>query len=131
MIVIRRMVDRRRAYTAIFLPGEPPKIFPTNDAEHARILQVYKQDRLHAGIINDCSELAFPTQPATPASTASTAPRAAPAPCPLAQPSRQVSAKKKIPVAAPTIKRLSPKTPARPRKATAQSLWLIPAVPPS
>ena len=131
MIVIRRLVERRRAYTAIFLPGEPPKIFPTNDAEHARILQVYKQDRLHAGIINDFSELAFPTQPATPASTASTAPRAAPAPWPLAQPSRQVPAKKKIPVAAPTIKRLSPKTPARPRKATAQSLWLIPAVPPS
>ena len=131
MIVIRRMADRRRAYTAIFLPGEPPKIFPTNDAEHARILQVYKQDRLHAGIINDFSELAFPTQPATPASTASTAPRAAPAPWPLAQSSRRVPAKKKIPVAAPTIKRLSPKTPARPRKATAQSLWLIPAVPPS
>ena len=97
MIVIRRMVDRRRAYTAIFLPGEPPKIFPTNDAEHARILQVYKQDRLHAGIINDFSELAFPTQPATPASTASTAPRAAPAPWPLAQSSRRVPAKKKIP----------------------------------
>ena len=131
MIVIRRMVDRRRAYTAIFLPGEPPKIFPTTDAEHARILQVYKQDRLHAGIINDFSELAFPTQPATPASTASTAPRAAPAPWPLAQSSRRVPAKKKIPVAAPTIKRLSPKTPARPRKATAQSLWLIPAGPPS
>lgn len=131
MIIIRRMVDRRRAYTAIFLPGEPPKIFPTNDAEHARILQVYKQDRLHAGIINDFSELEFPTQPATPVSTASTGPRAAPAPWPLAQPSRRVPAKKKIPVAAPTIKRLSPQNPARPRKPTAQSLWLIPAVPPS
>ncbi|MSU67148.1 MAG: hypothetical protein CK548_07735 [Opitutia bacterium] len=130
MIVIRRMVDRRRAYTAIFLPGEPPKIFPTNDAEHARILQVYKQDRPHAGIINDFSELEFPPQPATPISTAPTAPRAAPAPWPLAQPSRRVPAKKKIPVAAPTIKRLSPTNPARPRKATAQSLWLIPAVPP-
>jgi hypothetical protein len=81
MIVIRRMVDRRRAYTAIFLPGEPPKIFPTNDAEHARILQVYKQDRLHADIINDFSELAFPSQPAEPTSTG---PRAAPAPWPLA-----------------------------------------------
>lgn len=128
MIVIRRMVDRRRAYTAIFLPGEPPKIFPTNDAEHARILQVYKQDRLHADIINDFSELAFPTQPATPTSTG---PRAAPAPWPLAQPSPRVPAKKKTPVAAPIIKGLSPKNPARPRKPTAQSLWLIPAVPPS
>jgi len=128
MIVIRRMVDRRRAYTAIFLPGEPPKIFPTNDAEHARILQVYKQDRLHAGIINDFSELAFPSQPAAPTSTG---PRAAPAPWPLAQPSPRVRAKKKTPVAAPIIKGLSPKTPARPRKPTAQSLWLIPAVPPT
>lgn len=60
MIVIRRMVDRRRAYTAIFLKGEPPKIFPTSDAEHARILQVYKQDRPHEGILNDFSEDVFP-----------------------------------------------------------------------
>ena len=43
MIVIRRMVDRRRAYTAIFLKGEPPKIFPTSDAEHARILRAVLQ----------------------------------------------------------------------------------------
>ncbi len=59
MIVIRRMVDRRRAYTAIFLKGEPPKIFPTSDAEHARILQVYKQDKPHEGILNDFSDDAF------------------------------------------------------------------------
>ena len=63
MIVIRRMVDRRRAYTAIFLKGEPPKIFPTSDAEHARILQVYKQDRPHEGILNDFSETDFPPPP--------------------------------------------------------------------
>lgn len=50
------MVDRRRAYTAIFLKGEPPKIFPTSDAEHARILQLYKQDRPHEGILNDFSD---------------------------------------------------------------------------
>ncbi len=56
MIVIRRMVDRRRAYTGIFLKGEPPKIFPTSDAEHARILQVYKQDRPHEGILNDFTD---------------------------------------------------------------------------
>ena len=56
MLVIRRLVDRRRAYTGIFLPGEPPKIFPTTDHEHARILQVYKQDRSYDGIVNDFSE---------------------------------------------------------------------------
>lgn len=55
MIVIRRMVDRQRAYTAIFLPGEPPKIFPTSEYEHARILEIYLQDRPRAGVHNDFS----------------------------------------------------------------------------
>ncbi len=55
MIVIRRMVDRHRAYTAILLPGEPPKIFPSSDQEHARVLQIYLQDRPHAGVHNDFS----------------------------------------------------------------------------
>ena len=59
MVVIRRMVDRRRAYTGIFLPGEPPKIFPTTDHEHARILEIYLQDRPHAGIHNDFSDYAI------------------------------------------------------------------------
>jgi hypothetical protein len=56
MFVIRRMVDRRRAYTAILLPGEPPRIFPSSDHEHARILQIYKQDRPHEGICNDFTD---------------------------------------------------------------------------
>ena len=56
MVVIRRMIDRHRAYTAIFLPGESPKIFPTTDQEHARVLQIYKQDRAHAGIENDFTD---------------------------------------------------------------------------
>ena len=56
MIVIRRMTDRQRAYTAIFLPGEPPKIFPTSDHEHARILQIYLQDRPYDGVANDFTD---------------------------------------------------------------------------
>lgn len=56
MIVIRRMVDRHRAYTAIFLPGEPPKIFPTSDQEHARIMQIYLQDRAYEGVANDFTD---------------------------------------------------------------------------
>ena len=56
MMVIRRMVDRHRAYTAIFLPGEPPKIFPTSDQEHARIMQIYLQDRGYEGVHNDFSD---------------------------------------------------------------------------
>jgi hypothetical protein len=56
MILIRRQIDRERAYTAIFLPGEPPRVFPTSDYEHARILQIYKQDRAHPGIENDFSD---------------------------------------------------------------------------
>ena len=65
MVVIRRMLDRQRAYTAIFLPGEPPKIFPTTDQEHARILQIYLQDRPHAGVVNDFSEFRLGA-PSTP-----------------------------------------------------------------
>jgi hypothetical protein len=65
MIVIRRMVDRQRSYTGIFLPGEPAQIFPTTDYEHARILQIYKQDRPHEGIINDFTDLDA-AAPATP-----------------------------------------------------------------
>ncbi len=66
MVVIRRMVDRRRAYTGIFLPGEPPKIFPTTDYEHARILEIYLQDRPHAGIHNDFTDFALGPDPVRP-----------------------------------------------------------------
>jgi hypothetical protein len=65
MLVIRRMVDRQRAYTAILLPGEPPRIFPTTDYEHARILQIYKQDRPYEGVCNDFSD--DPSPPPRPA----------------------------------------------------------------
>ncbi len=64
MVVIRRLVDRHRAYTGIFLRGEPPRIFPTTDQEHARILQIYLQDRPHAGVHNDFSEFAIGTDAA-------------------------------------------------------------------
>ncbi len=67
MILIRRQIDRDRAYTAIFLPGEPPRVFPTSDYEHARILQIYKQDRAHPGIENDFSD-DLPTRPPLPTS---------------------------------------------------------------
>ncbi len=57
MLVIRRLVDRDRAYTALFLPGEPARIFPTSDYEHARILQIYLQDKRYPGVVNDFTEL--------------------------------------------------------------------------
>lgn len=64
MLVVRRMVDRHRAYTALLLPGEPPRIFPTTDYEHARILQIYRQDRPYEGICNDFTDLdADPRRP--------------------------------------------------------------------
>ena len=68
------MVDRHRAYTAILLPGEPPRIFPTSDHEHARVLQIYLQDRAHSGICNDFSAYAigadaFPTATSLPPKT--------------------------------------------------------------
>jgi hypothetical protein len=63
MLVIRRMVDRRRAYTALLLPGEPPRIFPTTDQEHARILQIYKQDRPYEGVCNDFTAFGLLPEP--------------------------------------------------------------------
>lgn len=72
MILIRRQIDRDRAYTAIFLPGEPPRVFPTSDYEHARILQIYKQDRAHPGIENDFSD-DRPQRPALPNRTSAPA----------------------------------------------------------
>ncbi len=65
MIVIRRLVERDRAFTAILLPGEPARIFPTNDYEHARILQIYKQDRRYPDVLNDFSD--FDLQHSLPA----------------------------------------------------------------
>lgn len=56
MIVIRRAVDKDRAYTVIFLKGEPPKWIPTSDYEHARILEIYKQDKKYEGIHNDFTD---------------------------------------------------------------------------
>ncbi len=65
MLVIRRMVDRHRAYTALLLKGEPPRIFPTSDAEHARILQIYKQDRPYEDVANDFTDFGLaPRKPA-------------------------------------------------------------------
>ena len=55
-LVIRRMIDKKTSYTAISLKGEQPRIFPTDDYEHARILQIYKQDRRYEGIINDFTD---------------------------------------------------------------------------
>ena len=66
MLVIRRMVDRHRGFTAIFLPGEPPKIFPTSDQEHGRILEIYKQDRRYRDVVNDFSEYDLPTGDSPP-----------------------------------------------------------------
>jgi len=56
MLLIRRMDDGKRSYTAIFLPGEPARIFPTTDQEHARVLQIFKQDRPHQDVLNDFTE---------------------------------------------------------------------------
>jgi hypothetical protein len=65
MLVIRRLIDRQRAFTAILLPGEPARVFPTSDYGHARILQIYKQDRRHPGVANDFTELAPLSAPST------------------------------------------------------------------
>mgnify|MGYP001547169515 FL=1 len=56
MLLIRRMDDGKRSYTAIFLPGEPARIFPTSQQEHARILQIYKQDQPYPDGLNDFTD---------------------------------------------------------------------------
>jgi hypothetical protein len=56
MLLIRRMDDGKRSYTAIFLPGETPRIFPTSQQEHARILQIYKQDQPYPDVLNDFTD---------------------------------------------------------------------------
>jgi hypothetical protein len=66
MLVIRRMVDRRSSYTAIFLPGESPRIFPTSDHEHTRILQIYKQDSRHQDVLNDFTDFDLPRNTVLP-----------------------------------------------------------------
>lgn len=60
MLVIRRMIDRRGSYTVLFLRDEPPQIFPTSEHEHARILQIYKQDRRYPDILNDFTDYDLP-----------------------------------------------------------------------
>jgi len=66
MLVIRRMDDGKRSYTAMFLPGEEPRIFPTTDQEHARILQIYKQDKAYEGICNDFTDFEIGRDAPTP-----------------------------------------------------------------
>jgi len=56
VLIIRRAVDKHRAYTVIFLKGEPPKWIPTSDYEHQRILEIYKQDKRYEGILNDFTD---------------------------------------------------------------------------
>jgi hypothetical protein len=75
MIVIRRLVDRHRSYTGIFLRGLPPKIFPTSDQEHARILEIYKQDRRYADVLNDFTDYELGVPPPSPSARQKTPPK--------------------------------------------------------
>jgi hypothetical protein len=63
MLVIRRLDDGKRSYTAVFLPGEPARIFPTSDQEHARILQIFKQDRPYPDVLNDFTDFQIGRDP--------------------------------------------------------------------
>ena len=78
MLVIRRLVDRHRAYTAILLPGEPARVFPTSEQEHARLLQIYRQDRHYEGICNDFTDFALSPPAAPPTSGSPASPSARP-----------------------------------------------------
>jgi len=56
VIVIRRAIDKNKAYTVIMLKGEEPKWIPTSDYEHNRIMEIFKQDKAYEGIINDFTD---------------------------------------------------------------------------
>jgi len=56
VIVIRRAIDKHKAYTVIMLKGEEPKWIPTSDYEHNRIMEIFKQDKAYEGIINDFTD---------------------------------------------------------------------------
>jgi hypothetical protein len=71
MLVIRRLDNGKRSYTAMFLPGEEPRVFPTSDQEHARILQIFKQDKPYAGVWNDFTAFAIGQDIVLPARPAS------------------------------------------------------------
>lgn len=73
MLVIRRMINRRAGYTVIFLRGEPPQIFPTSDYEHARILEIYKQNRRYPDVLNDFTDYDLPGSCITTSDLAGTA----------------------------------------------------------
>lgn len=68
MLVIRRLVTREQGYTILMLPPDIYHRFPTTEHEHHRILQIYRQDRAHAGILNDFSEYGLPPAQAQPTS---------------------------------------------------------------
>lgn len=56
MIVIRRAATKDKSYTVIMLKGEEPKWIPTSDYEHNKILEIFKQDKPHEGILNDFTD---------------------------------------------------------------------------
>jgi hypothetical protein len=82
MLVIRRLDDGKRSYTALFLPGEPAQIFPTSNYEHARLLQIYKQDRPYQDVWNDFTEFGIGQVGSSP--SAAPPPAAQPGPVPPA-----------------------------------------------
>lgn len=59
------MDDGKKSYTAMFLPGQEPRVFPTTDQEHARIMQIFKQHKPYEGVWNDFSEFQIGPSPHT------------------------------------------------------------------
>ncbi len=62
MITIRRMVTKTKSYTVIMLPPNKPKVFPTTDQEHAKILGIYKQDKPYRDVLNDFTDFGIGTK---------------------------------------------------------------------
>ena len=53
MVSIRRKRTFLRSYTVIVFDKEHIYEWPTNEHEHFKIMEIFKQDKAYEGIIND------------------------------------------------------------------------------
>ena len=53
MVSIRRKHTQNQSYTVIVFDKDNIHEWPTNDYEHNKIMEIFKQDKYYEGILND------------------------------------------------------------------------------
>lgn len=53
MVSIRRKHTRNQSYTVIVFDKDNIHEWPTNDYEHNKIMEIFKQDKYYEDILND------------------------------------------------------------------------------